>query len=140
MACSIASSKTSNTLEKDLDLLASVPSPSSSVSRQVSLVGSSGFKENSGKGDFDNLIMEPSHASLVNGTLVFLVLDSFLNTMLSLLQPKITIHSILSCPKSAGPLNGLLFEGCQIVKTDILGQLLSLSYCQRICRCETRTI
>ncbi|XP_006165002.1 stromal membrane-associated protein 2 isoform X2 [Tupaia chinensis] len=35
VACSIANSKTSNTLEKDLDLLASVPSPSSSVSRKV---------------------------------------------------------------------------------------------------------
>ncbi|XP_059945570.1 stromal membrane-associated protein 2 [Mesoplodon densirostris] len=35
VSCSIASSKTSNTLEKDLDLLASVPSPSSSVSRKV---------------------------------------------------------------------------------------------------------
>lgn len=37
VACSISSSKTSNTLERDLDLLASVPSPSSSVSRKVSL-------------------------------------------------------------------------------------------------------
>lgn len=37
VACSIANSKTSNALEKDLDLLASVPSPSS-VSRKVSLL------------------------------------------------------------------------------------------------------
>lgn len=44
MSCSIANSKTSNTLEKDLDLLASVPSPSSSVSRKVSLMGASGLK------------------------------------------------------------------------------------------------
>lgn len=65
MACSITSSKTSNALEKDLDLLASVPSPSSSASRKVSLAGSSGFKEYSGKSDFDHLIMELSHASLV---------------------------------------------------------------------------
>ncbi|XP_014319282.1 stromal membrane-associated protein 2 isoform X2 [Myotis lucifugus] len=35
VACSITSSKTSNALEKDLDLLASVPSPSSSASRKV---------------------------------------------------------------------------------------------------------
>ncbi|XP_032287783.1 stromal membrane-associated protein 2 isoform X1 [Mirounga angustirostris] len=35
VSCSMANSKTSNTLEKDLDLLASVPSPSSSVSRKV---------------------------------------------------------------------------------------------------------
>ncbi|XP_029803406.1 stromal membrane-associated protein 2 isoform X2 [Suricata suricatta] len=35
VSCSTANSKTSNTLEKDLDLLASVPSPSSSVSRKV---------------------------------------------------------------------------------------------------------
>ncbi|XP_036877164.2 stromal membrane-associated protein 2 isoform X2 [Manis javanica] len=34
ISCSIANSKTSNTLEKDLDLLASVPSPSS-VSRKI---------------------------------------------------------------------------------------------------------
>lgn len=43
VASSMANSKTSNTLEKDLDLLASVPSPSS-VSRKVSLMGSSEFK------------------------------------------------------------------------------------------------
>lgn len=72
MACSIVSSKTSNTLEKDLDLLASVPSPSSSVSRQVSPVGSSGFKEASEKGDFDNLILDPSHASLMGRNFGFL--------------------------------------------------------------------
>jgi hypothetical protein len=41
VACSIANSKTSNALEKDLDLLASVPSPSS-VSRKVSLLRVSG--------------------------------------------------------------------------------------------------
>ncbi|XP_013363263.1 PREDICTED: stromal membrane-associated protein 2 isoform X2 [Chinchilla lanigera] len=35
VACSMTNSKTSNALEKDLDLLTSVPSPSSSVSRKV---------------------------------------------------------------------------------------------------------
>lgn len=35
VSCSIANGKTSNTLEKDLDLLASVSSPSSSVSRKI---------------------------------------------------------------------------------------------------------
>lgn len=52
VACSMTSSKTSNALGKDLDLLASVSSPSSTVSRKVSLVGSTGFKEYSEKSGF----------------------------------------------------------------------------------------
>lgn len=44
VSSSMANSKTSNTLEKDLDLLASVPSPSSSVSRKVSHMDALGLR------------------------------------------------------------------------------------------------
>lgn len=34
------------------------------------------------------------------------------------------------------PLSGLLLKVCHLIKAATLGQLLSVSYCQRICRFE----
>ncbi|XP_047727424.1 stromal membrane-associated protein 2 isoform X3 [Prionailurus viverrinus] len=66
VSCSIANSKTSNTLEKDLDLLASVPSPSSSVSRKV--VGSMPTSGSAGSVPENlNLFPEPGSKSEETG-------------------------------------------------------------------------
>lgn len=53
-----------------------------------------------------------------NWTLVFLILGSSLNTVLSLLQPKITIISIfVFCPlRKGGPFKWASVKVCQIVK------------------------
>lgn len=125
VSCSIANGKTSNTLEKDLDLLASVPSPSSSVSRKVSHVGALELKN-----ILKRIILIIWNQVILpcwNWTLVFLILDSSLNPVSSLLQPRFTIHSILSrAPKKVGPLSGLLLKMCYTVKADTLGQLPSM--------------
>lgn len=117
VSCSIANSKTSNTLEKDLDLLASVPSPSSSVSRKVSHVGSLELKS-----ILKRIILIVWKQVILpwwNWTLVFLILPFTLHHLCY----NLGLLFIPFClpPKKSGSFDGLLLKMCPIVKADILG-------------------